>query len=575
MDENRSLLAIQRHQSRKIQQRESMKSDWPQRLQSLENEVRIYREKLRKVRQRDLKFAETRKWQDGQIVGLKKQVKKLQAKLGIVGGGKKGGKNKKKNKNNNTLPGIDSTASSKYSSSSYDSNERSRELETLLLARDDEIKKVKNQLSMIQRTRDKERIRAEKALKQQTNTNDLLQNDLDEQQIDLERKEKLVKLQIFEVKRLKRQLKDLVNSSKPIHLPNEHPMINPTRPTKSLTSKKLKQKRGRPTPHLSSKSKTSKGGILNEAEVDANDELVQRDGWVGLDDGQAATRVQTSYRGMKSRRKVTKLKQEKQDMHHGASKLQSQYRGRSTRRRVKEEKTQMNAAASTMQSNFRGYKTRKHISATKDQRERDLALQRQIKYQTELKVSAAEKKRKEKEKEARQVKRNNISEGGSTFVTQHDVVNDVSKEEEDEEQNSRAEKTMADNLQKIDNELESEIVPDTKLETKVMKKMASNGENVEGVGYIMTQDPITSKKNEEVDDDDDDNYDDDDDMEWDDEDIAAALEGGGKNTMAKDEKKTAETPKEDESIPPEPVVAQPPKESKFGPGRKKKKKKYY
>ena len=63
MDENRSLLAVQRHQSRKIQVRESIKADWPKRLSSLENEVRIYREKLRKIRQRDLKFAETRKWQ--------------------------------------------------------------------------------------------------------------------------------------------------------------------------------------------------------------------------------------------------------------------------------------------------------------------------------------------------------------------------------------------------------------------------------------------------------------------------------------------------------------------------------
>ena len=83
MDENRSLLAIQRHQARKIQTRETVKSDWPQRLQSLENEVRIYREKLRKIRQRDLKFAETRKWQDNNIIQLKKQVKKLQNKLGV------------------------------------------------------------------------------------------------------------------------------------------------------------------------------------------------------------------------------------------------------------------------------------------------------------------------------------------------------------------------------------------------------------------------------------------------------------------------------------------------------------
>ena len=66
MDENRSLLAVQRHQSRKIQVRESIKADWPKRLSSLENEVRIYREKLRKIRQRDLKFAETRKWQGKQ-----------------------------------------------------------------------------------------------------------------------------------------------------------------------------------------------------------------------------------------------------------------------------------------------------------------------------------------------------------------------------------------------------------------------------------------------------------------------------------------------------------------------------
>ena len=55
--------------------------------------------------------------------------------------------------------------------------------------------------------------------------NEKLNVELSEQQEDLERKEKLVKLQVFEVKRLKRQLKDLVTSAKPIAIPNEHPIV--------------------------------------------------------------------------------------------------------------------------------------------------------------------------------------------------------------------------------------------------------------------------------------------------------------------------------------------------------------
>ena len=95
------------------------------------------------------------------------------------------------------------------------------------------------------------------------------------------------------------------------------------------------------------------------------------------------------------------------------------------RKKVKEQKKEMTNAASTMQSNFRGYKTRKSMSATKDQRERDLAFQRQLEYQTELQTSALEKKEK-KEKEARKKKEqkeqkeinNQNNSNSSTFVTQ-------------------------------------------------------------------------------------------------------------------------------------------------------------
>ena len=138
---------------------------------------------------------------------------------------------------------------------------------------------------------------------------------IDEQQIDLERKEKLVKLQVFEVKRLKRQLKDLVHSSKPVNLPNEHPIV-PTRPSNSNTNG------SRTAP--SRKSKTQKQKVRNThmskstLPPSMDDDGNGNQAWTGVDDDTAATRVQTSYRGLKSRRKVTALKKEKKEMHHGA-----------------------------------------------------------------------------------------------------------------------------------------------------------------------------------------------------------------------------------------------------------------
>ena len=55
--DNKSLLAIQRNQAKQISAKENLKHEWPQRITSLENDVKVYREKLRKVRARDIKFA--------------------------------------------------------------------------------------------------------------------------------------------------------------------------------------------------------------------------------------------------------------------------------------------------------------------------------------------------------------------------------------------------------------------------------------------------------------------------------------------------------------------------------------
>ena len=82
------------------------------------------------------------------------------------------------------------------------------------------------------------------------------------------RKEKLLKLQVLQVKRLKRQLKDLVRSAKPIALPSEAPSYKiPSKPkvSKSKVSERSPHRKNRavrPTPHLM-KNGQSKPGVLS------------------------------------------------------------------------------------------------------------------------------------------------------------------------------------------------------------------------------------------------------------------------------------------------------------------------
>ena len=237
------------------------------------------------------------------------------------------------------------------------------------------------------------------------------------------------------------------------------------------------------------------------------------------------------------------------------------------RKKVKEQKKEMTNAASTMQSNFRGYKTRKSISATKDQRERDLAFQRQLEYQTELQTTALEKKEK-KEKEARKKKEqkeqkeqkeinNQNNSNSSTFVTQQ-----TQQDEEESSTNNNGSTNNNDTTTTTTVAAMNEVMDiDAELETEELLEISKT--------TTTSVSNETKKKNNE----DDDDYEEEEDMEWDDEDIAAALEGG---SMQKTNVTEIDTKvKENEIVQAEPVVVEPPRESKFGPGRKKKKKKYY
>ena len=85
-------------------------------------------------------------FEDQNIIQLKKQLKRLQGKLGLTNHNNKGGVN---------LPAV---------AYSGDSNERLREVESTVTVLMEENKKLKQEKAFLSRTRDKERLRAEKAL---------------------------------------------------------------------------------------------------------------------------------------------------------------------------------------------------------------------------------------------------------------------------------------------------------------------------------------------------------------------------------------------------------------------------
>ena len=79
--DNKMLLSIQRKQEKEINAKEELKLAWPHRITSLENDIRVYKEKLRKVRTRDIKFAATRKKQEREIEVLRQSNEKLKQQL--------------------------------------------------------------------------------------------------------------------------------------------------------------------------------------------------------------------------------------------------------------------------------------------------------------------------------------------------------------------------------------------------------------------------------------------------------------------------------------------------------------
>ena len=143
---------------------------------------------------------------------------------------------------------------------------------------------------------------------------------------ELSLKEKQVRLQVLQVKKVKKQLKDIVLQDEPISLPTQRPTFQPSRPRNNASRS---NRTNDPSPLVSSRMNdntdmvlasmkpSTKGAILTEddallevqqeeqEEKEKDDTLNDRLG-IDIDDPQthgAATKLQAGYRGFQSRRK--------------------------------------------------------------------------------------------------------------------------------------------------------------------------------------------------------------------------------------------------------------------------------
>jgi hypothetical protein len=356
--DNKSLLAIQRNQAKQISAKENLKHEWPQRITSLENDVKVYREKLRKVRARDIKFADERRSQKVQLGEARNKNRRLKAQLEDMRSVLiESGENVRKKKGVKTVEEAVKSATAQL---------------------EQRIKKLSLQVTLLEKTKSQEAMRhkrlirkKELELKAAMETNEKLHK-------QLAKKEKQVRMQVLQVKKVKKQLHEIVMKEEPINLPRRVPSFVPAAPP---TENRIPS-RVNPSPLVTSRSNVApvektaavpQPGVLSEdIENVVNIPAVKKEERIVSNSSNEEAEKKTSEPIMG------------EDEKNAAVKLQAGYRGFSDRRRVSEIK-QENKAATQLQSQYRGYQSRKKSASIKERRDRDEAFDEQQRYEQERK----------------------------------------------------------------------------------------------------------------------------------------------------------------------------------------------
>ena len=347
--DNKALLSIQRSQAREMSARETAKSEWPQKIVSLENDIRVYREKLRKIRERDMKYMEERHEQTEKMADLVKANRRLKVQM------------------------EDMRSQIVASDTSLPTQVPPPNVKLL----EEKAKKLKTQVNLLEKVKLQEQLKAKREIKKRdedliklTEENKLLRAELD-------LKEKQVRMQVLQVKKVKKQLQDIVVNDEPISLPRRVPSFVPSQahiyvpappskgsanskrhaPASSVNPSPLVNSRSNLMAQSSSETDTHPGEAMAAAKT--TDAVEDDETGFGAefdsdpDAEMAAIKLQAGFRGYTERNKVEQMKQEK---------------------------ATENDAAVALQSQFRGYKARQTTAAQKEQRDRDDAFNAQQRY---------------------------------------------------------------------------------------------------------------------------------------------------------------------------------------------------
>lgn len=184
-EENRTLVQLQRNQAKKIQEQEMMKNEWPTKVSSLMADLRVSKERVRKAKEREAKAQELTKRQHEQMMKLADKNEKLRAQL------------LEYERNQGT-------------------NLAEKQKRKLVSQWKDEKEKLQHAISVLEKSKVQERTKGERLLRANVAELQKVKKEMEKHRSALEEKEKEIRMQLFQVKKLKRQLRELALGEVPL-----------------------------------------------------------------------------------------------------------------------------------------------------------------------------------------------------------------------------------------------------------------------------------------------------------------------------------------------------------------------
>ncbi len=184
LEENKHLLNIQRNQAKLLEEQDSEKVDWPAKLMSLQNDIKMYRERIKKLKEGERHTESLKTKQHEAVIKLMDKNKKLVAEITEL----------------KSLAGGNLTTPSLANSNSLSDTEFKWAIEKQRLLK---------QIEVLQRGKAEEKSIGMKLMKSSENEVKKLKAEVDKYKTLLEEKEKEIRLQVIQVKKLKRYLREL------------------------------------------------------------------------------------------------------------------------------------------------------------------------------------------------------------------------------------------------------------------------------------------------------------------------------------------------------------------------------